>query len=404
MEKEKFLNASLLPQRPNVNGVNLPGAQPTEPAPERPPMRGLLHGENDSSSAQKGQRPLFKRVLLRAMMTLAVIGVLGLGYRWWEVGRLIESTDDAYVGGNVTVIAPHVGGFISKLVVDDNQRVQAGDLLIKLDDRDYVAALAKADANVSIQQAALSNLDAQRHEQEAMIAQAEAEIDAADAETVRARDDQARYHHLLETRAASTQNFQQADADYKRAQAGEVKANAALDAAQRQLEVIASQRGIVLATLAAATADRLLARLNLSYTELRAPIDGIVGNRSAQVGAYATAASQLLSLVPAHGLWIDANFKESQLDRIRPGATAFVEVDSIPGSRFRGHVASIAPATGAEFSVLPPENATGNFTKIVQRVPVRIVLDEELPATELLRPGLSVVAKVNTAHSERTTR
>ena len=360
-----------------------------------------LNGRDSVPLPAKTRLP-FKRIALMMLAMLCGLDAMAFGYHWWTVGRFIESTDDAYVGGNVTVIAPHVAGFISKLAVDDNQRVKAGDLLIKLDDRDYLAALAKADATVEIQNAALSDLDAQRHQQEAVIAQAKAEIDATDAETVRTRNDQARYQNLLTTGVVSTQNFQQADADYKRAQAGEVKAKAALDAAQRQLEIIASQREIVRSALAAANAERDLARLNLSYTELHAPIDGFVGNRSAQIGAYATTASQLLSLVPEHGLWIDANFKESQLAHIRPGTPAFVGIDSIPGRQFRGHVVSIAPATGAEFSILPAENATGNFTKIVQRITVRIVLDEELPASASLRPGLSATAKVNTAPSERT--
>ena len=294
------------------------------------------------------------------------------------------------------MIAPKVPGFIAKLTVADNQPVHAGDLLLKLDDRDYRASLARAEAAVGIQQAALTNLDAQRHLQEAVIAQTRAEISATDAEIVRTRDDQVRYQKLLEQRAVSTQNFQQADADHKRALAAGAKAQAALEAAQRQLEVIASQREQVRAALSVAIAERDLAQLNLGYTELRAPMDGTVGNRSAQVGAYATAGAQLISLVPARGLWIDANFKESQLGRIHSGSPAIVKVDLMCGKAFRGHVVSIAPATGAQFSVLPPENATGNFTKIVQRVAVRIVLDDEAETLGQLRPGLSVIAKVNT--------
>jgi membrane fusion protein (multidrug efflux system) len=222
---------------------------------------------------------------------------------------------------------------------------------------------------------------------------------------VRARDDQRRYQKLLVTQSVSTESFEQADADHKRAQAAGAKAQAGLQAAERQLDVLASQREQVRATLAAATAERALAQLNLNDTELRAPVDGIIGNRTAQLGAYASVGAQLLSLVPVRGLWIDANFKESQLTHIRPGLPALVQVDLLPGQALRGHVASIAPATGAQFSVLPPENATGNFTKIVQRVTVRIILDDEPAVISQLRPGLSVTAKVDThlagrAHSQ----
>jgi len=191
------------------------------------------------------------------------------------------------------------------------------------------------------------------------------------------------------------QSAEKADADYKVALAAGEKARASLSASQRQLDVIGTQKQQVQAALKQAIAEEEAAQLNLGYTELRAPIDGIVGNRSAQTGAYATTGSQLISLVPVHGLWIDANFKENQLGLVRPGSPATVTVDSLPGRVFHGHVASLAPATGAQFSILPPENATGNFTKIVQRVTVRIVLDDESAAQGQLRPGLSVTAKVD---------
>jgi membrane fusion protein (multidrug efflux system) len=319
-----------------------------------------------------------------------------LAHHWWTVDRFIQSTDDAYVGGDVTVIAPKVAGFISQIAVTDNQAVRAGDLLVKLDDRDYRAALEKAEAEVAMQEATLTNLDAARDLQDAVVAQARAGIAAAEAEITRTHDDQVRAQHLLDTGVASIQEFEKADADCKTALANGDKARAAFMATQRQLAVIATQKQQVRAARQAAIAQRDLARLNLSYTELRAPIDGVIGNRSAQLGAYATVGSQLLSLVPSHGLWIDANFKEDQLARMHPGAPASVRVDLLANRKFQGQVASIAPATGAQFSVLPPENATGNFTKIVQRVAVRILLDDDSATLGQLRPGLSVTAKVNT--------
>jgi len=336
-----------------------------------------------------------KRLLLAGAALIVIAGAAWYGHDWWTVGRFIESTDDAYVGGDVTVIAPKVAGFVAEVAVTDNQAVQAGDLLVRLDDRDYRAALAKAEAAVAGQQATLANLDATRHLQQALIAQAQAGIAAADAETTRARDDQVRFRDLAAHAAASVQTAQKADADYKQAVANSDRARAVADAASRQIDVIDTQKRQADAALAGAVADRDTARLNLGYTELRAPIDGTVGNRSARLGAFATIGAQLISIVPARGLWVDANFKENQLARLTPGLTATISADVLPGETFRGHVLSLAPATGAQFSVLPPENATGNFTKIVQRVPVRILLDGDASRLGRLRPGLSVTADVD---------
>jgi len=350
------------------------------------------------------RRPRFGR---RAALRLAVAGVAlaalyeatQLGRDWWTVGRFFESTDDAYVGGDVTVIAPKVAGFIAEVAVTDNQHVHAVDLLVRLDDRDYRAALAKAEGAVAAQQATLANLAARRRLQETMIAEAKAEAAASDAEVARADFDIVRYRSLASNQYASAQRLQQADADYKKGLAKAAKARAAIEAETRQLDVIDTERQQTEAALTQAIAERDLARLNLGYTELRAPFDGIVGNRSARNGGYATVGAQLLALVPASGLWVDANFKESQLARMRPGEPATIVADVLPGEVFTGHVASLAPATGAQFSVLPPENATGNFTKIVQRVPVRIVLDGNGAVLGRLRPGLSVTASVDQRNS-----
>lgn len=376
--------------------ADLPEAPTISPERTNGESRLELNELTVSSPSKQNRRLLFKRIALAALAVLAGVGLVKFSCDWWTVGRFIESTDDAYVGGNITVIAPEVSGFIAKLAVDDNEQVHAGDLLIQLDGRDYQAALARARAAVAIQRATLTNLDATCQLQDAVIAQARADIAAAEAEIVRTREDQVRYKKLAADGTEPLQSSERADAAYKEAVAAGQKSRAALVAAQRQMDVIETQEGQTQAALEQAVAEEAAARLNLGYTELRAPIDGVVGNRSAQIGAYATAGSQLISLIPAHGLWIDANFKEDQLAHIRPGLPATITVDSIPGKVFRGHVVSIAPATGAEFSVLPPENATGNFTKIVQRVAVRIVLDDEGAAQGQLRPGLSVVAKVDT--------
>jgi membrane fusion protein (multidrug efflux system) len=379
----------------NHHRVNTNSIPVLQPRVQKPGDRLVTDDETESPAPKRPRKSVLKRAAVILLAVALGTGVARLAFEWWTVGRFIETTDDAYVGGDVTVIAPEVAGFIAQVAVTDNQHVHAGDLLIKLDDHDYRAALDKADAAVALQQAALVNLDATRRLQESIVAQAQAEVVAAEAEITRTHDDQLRFQKLLGTGAISIQDFQKADADYKEALASGQKERAAVDAAQQQLAVIATQKQQAQASLQLAVAEHESARLNLGYTELRAPIDGIVGNRSAQTGAYASTGSQLISLVPTHGLWIDANFKENQLALVRPGSPATVQVDSIPGKTFRGHVVSVAPATGAQFSVLPPENATGNFTKIVQRVAVRILLDDEAAALGQLRPGFSVTAKVN---------
>ncbi|MEK7695283.1 MAG: HlyD family secretion protein [Pseudomonadota bacterium] len=349
-----------------------------------------------STAAPARLRTSRRALLIRGAGALLVVAAAGYGYHWWTESRFTEETDDAYVGGDVTLIAAKVPGYVAEVLVTDNQQVHAGDLLARIDDRDYRAALAKAEGAVASEQAQIANLDARGKLQQAVIAEARAGVAAVDAETKRARDDQARYASLVEKSAVSIQSSQKADADYKQSVANGQKAKASAEAALRQLDVIATQRQQAQASLTQAIAERDIARLNLGYTELRAPVDGTVGNRRARVGVYAPNGGQSLSIVPARGLWVDANFKEGQLAHMRPGMRATIVADVMPGKVFHGRVESLAPATGAQFSVLPPENATGNFTKIVQRVPVRIVLDDEDARLGTLRPGLSVVAEVDT--------
>lgn len=348
--------------------------------------------DNDVVTAR---RPAFPRALLvRAGLLVLGAAIAVYAAQWWTVGRYLESTDDAYVGGDITVMAPKVAGLIAEVPIVDNQLVHAGDLLVKLDARDYQAMVAKTEANIAEQRATIANLQAQLNLQGAVIEQTKASIAAAQAEIIRTRDDYERYKALSKMAVVPAQTLQKSDSDYKQAVAAGDKAKASQDAAERQLEVISTQEQRVEASLAAAQAENAVARLNVEYTELRAPIDGTVGNRSARVGSYAVIGSQLVSIVPSHGLWVDANFKEGQLAHMRVGQPVSIRADILSGHVFHGRLASLAPATGAQFSVLPPENATGNFTKIVQRVPVRIVLDEDA-MSGALRPGLSVIAEVD---------
>ncbi|MGE8176846.1 HlyD family secretion protein [Pseudomonas fluorescens] len=362
-----------------------------------------LNTVDPSLAVQPARPPLLKRLLLAAAGLVALVLIALYGSHWWTSGRYIEETDDAYIGGDVTVIGPKVAGYVEEVLVTDNQRVKAGDLLVRLDSRDYRASLAKAEGAVAAQEALLANLDATEQLQHAVIGQARAGIDAAGAETARSRDDNARYKKLVGSNAVSVESAQRADATFKTAQAQSARAQAELLATQRQLDVIATRKQQAKAALMQARAERDLAQLNLGYTELRAPVDGVIGNRRARVGTYAQAGSQLLSVVPASGLWVDANFKEDQLAHMVPGQRVSIHADVLSGREFHGHLDSLAPATGAQFSVLPPENATGNFTKIVQRVPVRILLDPADGVLGQLRPGLSVTASVDTKTAPKET-
>jgi membrane fusion protein (multidrug efflux system) len=345
-----------------------------------------------------GARPRIsrKRLLLAAGALAVLLAAASYGYQYWSVGQYIETTDDAYVGGNVTDLSPRVSGQIAAIAVTDNQLVHAGDLLVKIDDRYFRAALNKALAAVAGAQASLANLTATRVLQLALISEARADVASAGAETVLARANQSRYARLAASQAGSLQDSQTAEANFQRAAAAGDKAQAALLAAQAQLAVIDTQAQQAQAALAGAEADLATARLNLSYTEIRAPVDGVIGNRSAHLGGYATEGAQLVSIVPSAGLWVDANFKEDQLAHMQPGDSVTITADVLPDDKITGRVASLAPASGAVFSVLPAENATGNFTKIVQRVPVRILLDGAAGNLGLLRPGLSVTASVDT--------
>jgi len=346
--------------------------------------------------------PSRRRFRLSRRVGIAVLGLLAAGsiawygWNWWQTGRFIETTDDAYVGGNVTTLSPHVAGFVNKILVGDNQFVRAGQLLIELDDRDYQANLAHAGAVVQHQTAGLANLHAKYALQQSMIDQAQGDLAAKEAEAGYARADAARYHALAVTTFGSLQNDQKASAADRKAQATVRSGQAGLDAAKQQLAVIDTEIAETKASLAQAQADLGMAQLDLGYTKIRAPIDGYIGDRGAQIGAYATVGTALLSIVPARGLWVDANFKEDELARMRAGQKAMIVADVMPGRKFEGRVLSLAPATGAVFSVIPPENATGNFTKIVQRVPVRIAVADGDGTLGVLRPGLSTTVSVDT--------
>jgi len=338
---------------------------------------------------KRSKRPLV------AIAAVALLGAAALyGRYWWLEGRWYEVTDDAYVGGDTTALSPQVAGRIAEILVEDNQRVAAGQLLLRIDDRLYRAALQRAEASIGQQQATLRNLDARRQLQMSAIGQAEADIAAKAAGATFAEQELRRYQSLATTSAGSEQNAQKAVATDQQARALLQGSRAALAAAKQQIDVLDTEVAEARAALAGAEAERETARLNLGYTEIRAPVDGYVGNRAARVGAYAAEGKYLLSVVPLHRLWVDANFKEDQLAHMQPGQPVTIVADVYPGHTIQARLGSLAPATGAVFSVIPPENATGNFTKIVQRVPVRILLPDDVGGLAL-RPGLSATVSVD---------
>lgn len=353
--------------------------------------------EADLPAATKVPKP--KRRMRRPLVLLSLaLFLLGCGWYanyWWRTGRWIEATDDAYVGGNTTALSPQAAGQIAKVLIQDNQRVAAGQLLIRIDDRLYRAAFDRAEAAVQQQQATLRNLHAKLQLQLSLIASAKATLTAKIAAATFSGQEAQRYRSLVASNAGTEQNAQKATSADDQARATVDGSRADLDAAKQQIDVLKTEVSQAEAALASAEADRETAKLNIGYTQIRSPIDGFVGNRLAQVGSYVSQGAYLLTVVPANQLWIDANFKEDQLGRMKVGQPATVVVDVAPGKLLHGHVLSLAPATGAVFSVIPPENATGNFTKIVQRVPVRIVLDDPSQAA-LLRPGLSTTISVDT--------
>lgn len=358
--------------------------------------RDTVAGDLGDAATQARRRLSLKHAGLLGVAVVLGAAAIAFGARWWTVGRFIESTDDAYVGGNVTEIAPHVSGFIGEIAVTDNQYVRAGQLLIRIEPADFKASRERAVAMVAQAQASVGDLEARIALQRSLIAQAQADLAASRDQMRFAAEDAARDRSLARAGAGSVRDAQHSATAYQAAQATTLAAQARVSAARQQVVVLGAALRQARASLGQAAAQLRTASLNLGYTEIRSPIDGYVGDRSAQIGAYVTAGTQLLSIAPAHGLWVDANFKEDQIGRMRPGQPATILADVDPGHVFHGHVVSLAPATGAVFSIIPPQNATGNFTKIVQRVPIRIVLDGSGGTLGLLRPGLSTTASVDT--------
>src|SRR5712675_3469723 len=353
-------------------------------------------------------RQAIKRAALALALTLGVAGAADFGYGYLTTGRYLESTDDAYVKADSTIISPKVSGYIAQVLVGDNEPVKAGQLLARIDDRDFRSALDSAHADVDAAEAAVRNLDAQIALQQPIIEQETADVAAAEANLQFAQEEQARYDGLMKTGSGTIQRAQQSDAALREKIAQLQHGKSGLLAAQKKVDVLTTERAKAAAQVDRARAIEAQAALNLSYTKITAPVDGTVGARSLRVGQFVQAGTQLMAVVPLDAVYVVANFKETQLTHVRNGQPVEIRIDSFHSTKLKGHVDSLSPASGLEFALLPPDNATGNFTKIVQRVPVKIVLDDH-NLTGLLRPGMSAEPTVNTkatvlAEREATSR
>lgn len=340
-------------------------------------------------------RQALRRTGMAFAGALAVAATAAFGHYYLTTGRYLETTDDAYVKADSTIIAPKVSGYIGEVLVSDNEPVKAGQLLARIDDRDFKAALHQARADVAASEAAVDNLNAQIELQSPLIERQAAEVDATEANLKFAREERARYDDLMKSGSGTVQRAQQTDAALRAQSAQLQQGKAGLIAANKKIEVLSTQRAQALAQLDHARAVEQQAALNLSYTEITAPVEGSVGARSLRVGQYVQAGTQLMAVVPLDAVYVVANFKETQLTHVRNGQPVELRIDSFHSTTLKGHVDSLSPASGLEFALLPPDNATGNFTKIVQRVPVKIVFDGK-NLKGLLRPGMSAVPTIDT--------
>ena len=348
--------------------------------------------------APRGERirSLVKKTLLAGLSVATLTAVGHYGERYWNIGRFEVSTDDAYIKADNTTIAPKVAGYVAAVLVDDNAPVKAGQVLARIDDRDFKVAVEQAEAGVAAAQAAIANKQAALVAQASAIEAAGANVAADQANATFAEQESKRYSDLAKTGFGTVQNAQATSSRQLAARAAVTRDQASHANATMQLDVLKAELGQAQANLLTAKAVLDQARLNLSYTVILAPVDGEVGARTLRVGQYVQAGTQLMSVVPVAAAYIVANYKETQLTNVRPGQVVQIAVDTFPGQTFSGRVDSLAPASGQEFALLPPDNATGNFTKVVQRIPVKITLDVGSRPAVALRPGMSVVPTIDT--------
>jgi membrane fusion protein (multidrug efflux system) len=361
---------------------------PSAPAQKAPP---------DIPRARRWPWSGITLVRLAVLLAAGVIVVL-FATQWdrWVGLSVRQVTDDAYVRGDITPLSAHVEGYVHHVPVDDFQRVKEGEVLVEIEDDDYRARVAQAEADLLGAQAAIENLKAQKAAQHAQVTEAEGAIAATQADVQRTRLEAERQRALLATTFGTRQRVEQADAEAGRFAATLARNQAAFEAQRRQLAVLDTQESQLRAEVKAKQAMLDLAKINLGYTRIVAPVDGMVSERGVRDGQYVHAGTQVISLVPLDNVWVLANYKETQLTHVAIGQLAEIRVDTFPGVVVNATVDSIAPASGAQFSLLPPDNATGNFTKVVQRIPVKLRIGPDNPLAGNLRPGMSVIATILT--------
>jgi membrane fusion protein (multidrug efflux system) len=365
---------------------------PVSKAPATPPQGAPVTGGTPASTPPRKRKG---KAALAAALLVGLAAGGHYGWHWWTVGRFQESTDNAFLQADKVTIAPKVAGFISAVLVGDNQPVKAGDVVATIDDADYKIAIAEAQADLDKAVAQLDGYKAAVVQQQAQIETSRADIVNAEAALTFAQQEAGRSEDLLNRGAGTTQRAQQTRSDLLQRQATLTKNRAALYAAEKQVETFEALAKSAFAAIAGAQAKLDQAKLNLGYTTIRAPIDGVVGDRSVRTGQLVQPGVGLLTVVPmGRDIYLIANFKETQIGRMAQGQAVTFTVDAFGGHAFHGNVDSVSPGTGAQFALLPPENATGNFTKVVQRVPVKIRLAGYDPLLPRLRPGLSVEATV----------
>ena len=360
------------------------------------PRAAALQSVDDVTAPDTSGRDRMRRILLIGAAALILIAGGAYAARYIMVGRFLESTDNAYLQADNAVVAPKVAGYVTSVEVADNQTVTPGQVLARIDDRDYRIELAQSEADVAQATADMTNIAAQIEQQKARLAQTAAALSSSGASAEFARQEVERFNNLVGTGAVSLKQAQQAQSENKRASAGVAESQAMQDEARQQIGVLESARGKAAAMLKRAEAGRDQAQLRLSYTILNAPIGGAVGDRAIRVGQYVQPGTRLLTIVPIMDVYLVANFKETQLRGIYRGERVKIALDTYPDLDVTGTVDSLAPGTGAQFALLPAENATGNFTKIVQRVPVKILIDQDSLGGVEIRPGLSATATVDT--------
>jgi len=359
---------------------------------EMPPEREDQHLEPDRKGKDQPRKGLVRRHLFAFAVGLLFTVAAPGGYLYWDYAEHFETTDDAFIAARQFAIAPKVPGYLTAVPVTDNQHVPAGGVIARIDQRDYRIALAQAQAQVASAEANIENIDAQISVQQAQINADQAQVERVQAALVFAEQEAARYQHLAQTGYGSVQNAQRTSSQLNQQEAALQSEQANLKLAQRQIESLKAQRASTVANLGQAKAQRDQAQLNVSYTTVTADQAGRLVNLSAAVGEFAQPGTDLTMFVPDE-IWVVANYKESQLDAMRPGQPVTLEIDAYPERTVYGHVDSVQPGSGTAFSLLPVQNATGNYVKIVQRMPVKIVLDDP-PGDVSLGPGMSVVPSV----------